>query len=110
MTNARDFHSPSRALSRVSTGREGQGVQTTETLSLVISSSFLCSEAFISSPLSKNKISDFHLPSLSCFGDCMSGNDDVLAVEDTDTRSPVTRTKKSSSTLHKAQETDPFLL
>ena len=46
----------------------------------------------------KNKISDLNLPSLSCFGDCMSGNDDVLAVDDTDTRSPVTGKKNSSST------------
>ena len=48
----------------------------------------------ITSPLKKTKISDLNLPSLSCFGDCMSGNDEVLAVDDTDTRSPVRWTKK----------------
>ena len=65
----------------------------------------------ITSPLwKKNKISDLNLPSLSCFGDCMSGNDEVLAVDDTDTRSPVRWTKNSSSTVHKTQETNAFLL
>lgn len=68
-------------------------------LSLVISSSFSCSEAFFFIsflPRDSNKlISDLNLPSLSCFGDCMSGNDDVLAVDDTDTRSPVTQTRKT---------------
>ena len=75
------------------------GIATTETLSVVISSSFSYSEAFSSfrynlATLKKPKISDLNLPSLSCFGDCMSGNDDVLAVDDTDTRSPVRWTKK----------------
>jgi len=36
----------------------------------------------------------------------MSGNDDVLAVEDTDMRSPVTKIKRNIfSPLHKTQET-----
>lgn len=44
----------------------------------------------------------------------MSGNDDVLAVEDTDMRSPMRQKKKkqffNAALLYKTQGTNPYLL